>query len=44
LGIRSMEERVSLLRGRFEIHSAPGKGTRIEAWVALQPKAGLAAG
>ena len=33
LGIRSMEERVSLLGGRFEIHSEPGKGTRIEAWV-----------
>jgi signal transduction histidine kinase len=44
LGIRSMEERVSLLNGRFEIHSAPGKGARIEAWVALQPKSELAAG
>jgi signal transduction histidine kinase len=42
LGIRSMEERVSLLGGRFEIHSEPGKGTRIEAWVALQPKLELA--
>jgi signal transduction histidine kinase len=42
LGIRSMEERVSLLGGRFEIHSEPGKGTRIEAWVALQPKSELA--
>jgi signal transduction histidine kinase len=44
LGIRSMEERVSLLGGRFEIHSQPGKGTRIEAWVALQPKSELATG
>ncbi len=44
LGIRSMKERVSLLGGRFEIHSEPGRGTRIEAWVALQPKSELAAG
>ena len=42
LGIRSMKERVYLLGGRFEIHSEPGKGTRIEAWVALQPKSELA--
>ncbi len=38
LGIRSMEERTYLLSGRFEIHSEPGKGTRIEAWVPLQAK------
>ena len=44
LGIRSMEERTYLLGGRFEIHSAPRKGTRIEAWVPLQPKSELAAG
>jgi signal transduction histidine kinase len=44
LGIRSMEERVFLLGGRFEIHSAPGKGTRIEAWVALQPRPEPASG
>jgi signal transduction histidine kinase len=44
LGIRSMEERAYLLGGRFEIHSEPGKGTRIEAWVPLQPKSELAAG
>jgi signal transduction histidine kinase/ABC-type uncharacterized transport system substrate-binding protein len=44
LGIRSMEERVSLLGGRFEIHSEPGKGTGIEAWVALQPRPALATG
>jgi signal transduction histidine kinase len=44
LGIRSMEERAHLLGGRFEIHSKPGKGTRIEAWVPLQPKSELAAG
>lgn len=38
LGIRSMEERADLLGGRFEIHSKPSKGTRIDAWVPLQPK------
>jgi signal transduction histidine kinase len=37
LGIRSMKERVYLVGGRFEIHSKPGKGTRIEASVPLQP-------
>jgi len=36
LGIRNMQERVRLLGGRFEIHSAPGKGTSIEAWVPLE--------
>ena len=41
LGIRSMKERVSLLGGRFEIHSEPGKGTRLEASVALQTKPAL---
>jgi signal transduction histidine kinase/ABC-type uncharacterized transport system substrate-binding protein len=38
LGIRSMVERAHLLGGRFEIHSKPGEGTRIEASVPLQPK------
>jgi signal transduction histidine kinase len=38
IGILSMEERADLLGGRFEIHSKPGKGTRIEAWVPLEPK------
>ena len=42
LGIRSMEERAYLLGGRFEIHSEPGKGTKIEVWVPLQPKFGQA--
>ena len=37
LGIRSMEERARLLCGRFEIHSEPMRGTRIEACVPLQP-------
>jgi signal transduction histidine kinase len=44
LGLRSMEERAHLLGGRFEIHSERGKGTKIEAWVPLQPKSRLAAG
>jgi signal transduction histidine kinase len=32
-----MEERVRLLGGRFEIHSELTRGTRIEAYVPLQP-------
>ena len=38
LGVRSMQERTYLLGGQFEIHSKPGKGTRIEASLPLQPK------
>jgi signal transduction histidine kinase len=37
LGILSMQGRARLLGGDFEIHSTPGKGTRIGAWVPLQP-------
>lgn len=37
IGIRSMEERVRLLGGRFEIHSEATRGTRIEACVPLPP-------
>ena len=33
LGILSMQGRARLLGGEFEIHSQPGKGTRIDAWV-----------
>lgn len=44
LGIRSMEERVYLVGGRFEIHSKPGKGTRIEACVPLQLRSEQATG
>jgi signal transduction histidine kinase len=44
LGILSMEERAYLLGGRLEVHSKPGKGTRIEASVPLQPKSELQAG
>ena len=40
LGVRSMEERVHYLGGKFEIHSEPGKGTTVEAWVPHQAKPG----
>jgi signal transduction histidine kinase len=36
LGIQSMENRARFLGGRFAIHSAPGKGTSIDAWVPLR--------
>ena len=39
LGIRSMEQRARLLGGKFKIHSEPGKGTTLEAWVPLKPVA-----
>ena len=35
LGIRSMGERARLLSGHFEIHSKPGRGTRVEAAIPL---------
>ena len=39
LGLLGMQERVSLLRGRLDIHSAPGQGTeiRVSLPVATQP-------
>jgi len=37
LGVRSMEERLRLVEGRFELHSDPMQGTRIDAWVPLKP-------
>jgi signal transduction histidine kinase len=40
LGVRSMEERVHFLGGKFAIHSEPGKGTVVEAWVPHRPKQG----
>ncbi len=36
LGLLSMEERVRLTGGRFEILTAPGRGTRIQAWFPFQ--------
>jgi two-component system, NarL family, sensor kinase len=39
LGIRSMEQRARLSGGKFEIHSELGKGTTLEAWVPLEPRA-----
>jgi signal transduction histidine kinase len=43
IGIRSMEERARHLGGKFEIHSEPGKGTTVEAWVPFNPAARSAA-
>jgi signal transduction histidine kinase len=37
LGIRSMQERLRLLGGKVEIRSWPGKGTKVEVWVPLNP-------
>jgi signal transduction histidine kinase/ABC-type uncharacterized transport system substrate-binding protein len=42
LGIRSMGERARLVGGQFDIHSEPGKGTRIDVWVPIQPENGNA--
>ncbi|WP_263365386.1 histidine kinase [Edaphobacter bradus] len=39
LGIRSMQERLRLLGGRFEIRSQPGEGTEIHVLVPLAVKA-----
>jgi len=36
VGLSGMRERVSLLGGRFELYSEPGRGTTIEAEVELQ--------
>ena len=36
IGIRSMEERLRLLGGKFELQSWPMKGTRIDAWLPLK--------
>jgi len=38
LGIRSMGERARLVGGQFEIHSEPGRGTRIDVCVPIQPE------
>ena len=38
IGLSGMRERVSLLGGRFEVHSEPGRGTTIAAEVELPEK------
>lgn len=32
-GLLSMRERVDGLQGKFAVHSAPGRGTRVELWI-----------
>ncbi len=44
LGIRSMEERLRLLGGRFELHSEAGKGTWVDAWVPFPATRDVAGG
>jgi signal transduction histidine kinase len=39
IGIRSMQERARHLGGKCEIHSEPGRGTTVEAWVPFKPAA-----
>lgn len=39
LGLISMRERVESVGGHFEISSAAGRGTRVEAWLPLEPVA-----
>jgi PAS domain S-box-containing protein len=38
LGLLGMEERVSLLRGRFEVHSRPGEGAEVSAYFVTAEK------
>ncbi len=42
LGIRSMDERVRLLDGRFEIRSKEGMGTTVEVWLPTYPESASA--
>jgi signal transduction histidine kinase len=37
LGILSMKERARFIGGNLEIQTEPGQGTRLEAWVPLEP-------
>jgi signal transduction histidine kinase len=37
LGLLSMEERARLVRGKLRIQSAPGRGTRVELMVPVEP-------
>lgn len=39
LGLFSMQERARLIGARFEIHSEPENGTRIDVWVSHPPQA-----
>ena len=41
LGLWSMQERVRLIGGRFEIHSDNSEGTRIEAWAPMKEKSNM---
>ena len=40
LGVAGMRERTELLGGRFELESAPGRGTRVRAWLPLAGASG----
>jgi PAS domain S-box-containing protein len=40
LGVTSMEERLSALRGMFRLRAKPGAGTEIHAWVPLEGETG----
>jgi signal transduction histidine kinase len=35
IGIQSMKERLRTIGGRLEVHSEPGRGTKIDAWVKI---------
>ena len=41
LGLLGMQERVTLIRGRIEIHSAPGKGAEVHVSLPLAPQPSL---
>jgi len=43
LGLLGMRERAAILGGRVEISSAPGKGTRVTAWIPLRSPEGSGA-
>jgi signal transduction histidine kinase len=38
LGLAGMQERVSVLGGRLEVDSAPGRGTRVQATIRIEPE------
>ena len=44
LGLVSMKERALLVRGGFEVQSAPGEGAEIRAWFPLAPGEPLSTG